>query len=1079
MSNPYRSATLDVPESLKRQLVSYRRSVYRRKIGEAILLTLAVLLTASLAVLLFDRVIDSPPSLRLIVLLAVAGTAGAVPWSVYQWYYRRRRLVQAARLLSRRMPRLGDSLLGVLELAADSAEQARSGALCHAAMEQVAEQAQKCDLNEALPPSRFRFWAASALSVATVVLIVAALFPQATANAWARLLLPFGGPPRYTFTTIEPLPETLVVAHGEPFSISASLTDDTKWRPREATARIGRQAPVVATLKNGRYRFAFAGLRQPAELSLHLGDARPTINVIPKQRPELREIVARIELPAYLERQRPLEQDVSGGAVSVLRGSRVQLIAAADQKLAGAQADGRAISVDADTLQTPLIDVTGDQEATLQWEDQHGLSGAKPFVVELSVLEDRPPTVAATALPHEQILLTTATLPFEVVAQDDYGVRRVGYEWRVAGDSRGSPGGPSGERFLRQGGPAAATLEADAVFSAAKLAIPPGSVELRLFAEDYRPEGPRVYSQPYTFTLLSPEQHAAWLGSQLHRWHQQALEVRDREMQLHETNRALRSLSEAELERPESRRQLERQAAAEQANARRLARLSDEGAELIRKAVHNPAIGSEQLEQWAAMLQVLREIAAERMPAVAKLLETSANAPPSSPTAGVHRDPSASQSASGDAKQPSTSAAPSIVDAESAVDDPDRDSSPPATADAGGAGRTTLPQTTIRAASETSQPPTVEAALQQAVVVQDELLAEFQQLSAEISEILANLQGSTLVKRLKAGSREQEEVADRINEHLEEAFGRDADSLQQRRRRDLSALVARQRAASDDVAQIIDDMEAYQARRPLPRFQDVLAQMRHSDPSGGLRQIAEQIDDDLGWSLALTEYWADAFDRWADELVDPASSSQSPGGRSADSLSPAVVLEALRILRAEVNLREATRVAEQSRTVLNEDAYRREAEALAREQATLAGRVDQLVREITRQPQGRTSFPGELEMLAGVGKAMDDAAAILANHNTGAAAIAAETEAIERLLKSRQINPSGGNAGDSPGGRQGDGQADAALPWVAADQTADLPWRPSDAVQSTGRGGMSLPAEYRAGLDRYFNRLEAALDPAP
>ncbi len=48
---------------------------------------------------------------------------------------------------------------------------------------------------------------------------------------------------------------------------------------------------------------------------------------------------------------------------------------------------------------------------------------------------------------------------------------------------------------------------------------------------------------------------------------------------------------------------------------------------------------------------------------------------------------------------------------------------------------------------------------------------------------------------------------------------------------------------------------------------------------------------------------------------------------------------------------------------------------------------------------------------------MGDASGILAMADTGAGAIAAETEAIELLLKSKRINPkAGGGGGTSPGG---------------------------------------------------------------
>ena len=58
-----------------------------------------------------------------------------------------------------------------------------------------------------------------------------------------------------------------------------------------------------------------------------------------------------------------------------------------------------------------------------------------------------------------------------------------------------------------------------------------------------------------------------------------------------------------------------------------------------------------------------------------------------------------------------------------------------------------------------------------AVRQQQDLLAEFEKIANELNNLLAKLEGSTLVKRLKAASREQYRVAGRIGDQLEGAFG--------------------------------------------------------------------------------------------------------------------------------------------------------------------------------------------------------------------------------------------------------------------------------------------------------------------
>ena len=113
-------------------------------------------------------------------------------------------------------------------------------------------------------------------------------------------------------------------------------------------------------------------------------------------------------------------------------------------------------------------------------------------------------------------------------------------------------------------------LEVVGAFSAKSLDIEPQLVRVRVFAEDYLPGRPRVYSPTYSLYVLNAEQHAIWLTEQLSKWHRQSLEVRDREMQLYETNKQLRELTPEELDRADTRKKLEAQASSERANGRRL-----------------------------------------------------------------------------------------------------------------------------------------------------------------------------------------------------------------------------------------------------------------------------------------------------------------------------------------------------------------------------------------------------------------------------------------------------------------------------------------------------------------------------
>ena len=104
---------------------------------------------------------------------------------------------------------------------------------------------------------------------------------------------------------------------------------------------------------------------------------------------------------------------------------------------------------------------------------------------------------------------------------------------------------------------------------------------------------------------------------------------------------------------------------------------------------------------------------------------------------------------------------------------------------------------------------------------------------------------------------------------------------------------------------------------------------------------------------------------------------------------------------------------------------------------------------------------------------MDEATGILATPETGTTAIACETEAIELLLASKRINPKGGGGGgSSPGGGGGGTTTDSAMALIGKGLNLKEVREDHGVSQSTGDTGPTLPEEFRAGLDEYFNRLE-------
>jgi len=178
------------------------------------------------------------------------------------------------------------------------------------------------------------------------------------------------------------------------------------------------------------------------------------------------------------------------------------------------------------------------------------------------------------------------------------------------------------------------------------------------------------------------------------------------------------------------------------------------------------------------------------------------------------------------------------------------------------------------------------------------------------------------------------------------------------------------------------------------------------------------------------------------------------------------------VLEAEIHLREDTRVAQQAKAATPEEQHLDQAKGLSKTQDKLRDRIDKVTDRIRELPQGDLKFAPEIQLLGAVSGVMGEATDILARPETGSPAIAAETEAIELLLKARRFGGGGGGGGANPGGGGGGTTTDSALSLVGKGVNEKEVREGPRTTQATGETGSSLPEEFRNGLDAYFNRLE-------
>ena len=285
--------------------------------------------------------------------------------------------------------------------------------------------------------------------------------------------------------------------------------------------------------------------------------------------------------------------------------------------------------------------------------------------------------------------------------------------------------------------------------------------------------------------------------------------------------------------------------------------------------------------------------------------------------------------------------------------------------------------------------------------------------------------------------------------------------------------VARSQSALVKIIQ--NDLEAYAQRKPDQHFKNVLSEMKKSRIVKSLEEVGDRAVTNLsGNAIHGAEFWADTLDRWAEEMVKAGKCSNCSSCKGGDSLPPEIVLKVMQALRDEMKLRDETRELENARTALKDGEHKEKSGKLSIEQDRIEDHTTGAVADILALPQGAEKFGKELQLLAAVREVMAEASDILREPNTGAPAIAAESEAIELLLQTKRQNPKGGGGGGSnPGG--GGGAATASSAALAdlgpgSDGKSAISARPVG--QATGRAGKEFPEEFKTGLDAYFSNLE-------
>jgi len=862
-----------IPKELREQLNKFQRHLWKIKIAEALLAGFFGLILSFLFVFLLDRLVATSPLIRLVIL--ISGTslfAIFAPLWIRRWVHGHRREEQLARLIAKKFPKLGDRLLGVVELQDQTeASASLSPELRAAAMAHVAQQASHRNMAEALPASRHK---KLALGVgATVILTIIAFFlaPKAGLNSLERWLMPFTKTERYTFTqlNLSHLPNPYPVAYGEPFQITVPLAETSDRSPAIARARYGQQEWLESSLEEGQYQFDFPKQQISDFLTLKAGDASYRIKIEPHIRPELSNLQAKVKLPAYLQLD-PQTIDIRTGILSSLEGSEIQLQGEFTRPLAKALGQLTYLSDEEDeSLPEPAdLDITFEEnklkaapftmsamraEIPLSWTDIKGLESSSQFILRLETNEDQRPNAYIQGIERQVVILAEETLEFEILCDDDFGLKEIGLSWRGEFTKPNDSSTVKGELMLKRGSPSTARLSELALFSPKTHNIEPQKLLLSAYTEDFKPDRGRIYSKPIAVYILTRDEHAQLLKNRFDRIIGELEDAARREQNNLDINQRLNQKEGEELQADKGKSQLADSAEQEKENAKKMEEISKKMEEIFKDASRNGDIQPETMKQMAEAMQNMKELAQQDLPKAQQKLNDSQN-------------------------QKNT-------------------------------------------AEKTKKD------LQEAIETQKAAVQKMQETIEKANEANENFEASTFVNRLKNAASHEERIAARfisaINQQtLDEGMPEspilgaypEKSKIDPVYFRLLQNLDTQQRRTNTDIRWIQEDLGHFYARTQKEKHQKLLNAMRDAQINIGLEKLRVKINKNQSFlSIHEAQRWAKQLREWAKELGgDSSSGGGGGGGESNESDNDfEFMLKVMRLVQQEQDIRARTRSLEQ------------------------------------------------------------------------------------------------------------------------------------------------------------------------
>ena len=625
---------IQLPNELESRFGRLRWRLLRVQSLETVLAVFVFLALSFLVVFISDRLVDTVAPIRFAILVAGLVLAGLalLRW-IFRWVLSPPGVKYLAVLVQKRYRQLGDRLLGIVELANESARPANfSEELYGAAIDQVATDALSYDFEGAVATRLVRRLVAGGVVLTLVFILLGLLVPGAAANAFVRWATPHRETPRYTLVRISDLEASGVVVHGEPFQALAKVEYLSFWKPRFVQARFGNEPLLDAEVRDGMIHVSVPSQHEPRKLSLVLGDASDELEIEPVLRPKLVEIGAEAKLPAYLGYP---DQDlkIAGGVLEVLEGSEVKLKGEISRELESVQLSlGETqrldLAVEGATFQSDALDLTNLYDASLQWRDSLGLENTNAWNFTVRHAADQEPMIDLPELGFDTAILDTEVLAMRVVTRDDFGVNEFGLNWQTSAGPQPSQELLEDEFYDGSIDQSKTDLDITFYFSPSIYQIPAGAtVEFKGFVTDYYPERKPVESAVYRVHIVSSAEHAELIRSRLESLLTNLEEISRLQEALAAATEDLQANPDLDPAAIENR--LQDQLDDQAMNAAQLSQLAQQGLETLREAMRNSKFSDEMMEEWTKTMSEMQSLAQQKMSQAAKSLNAAKQSPKS------------------------------------------------------------------------------------------------------------------------------------------------------------------------------------------------------------------------------------------------------------------------------------------------------------------------------------------------------------------------------------------------------------------------------------------------------------------